>query len=923
MNDTTIPKPYWPSIMRVVVVMIAVLACLVLTVCLILPSLATRYLPVNAIKGMGVADFQGRVSSIGWYRATAGPFVLGHPERPAVTIGSVAVDYAPRELYRKRIRRLQISDVTINGTVGAGGIRLPGVDPIRGDAETPTVRANPGGWTPPMGLAVGRIEIRSARAILEWRQVTRRIPFDADLVPEGSDPARWKAQVRLYPGDQRMLLNVNLDLNERVGELRLDGHDLALDALAGLFRPAPGLDVSGKMALLAKATIGLAPFDLSDISIDLSWHEGRLSYGAASLAPLSRSAAASFSAASPDLEKWQIKAGGLRLQTLVPASVHTLDASLDLGQDTQTAESRIDLELLPFTMQCPRPVALEKALALPLKLSLTRHAAGDWRVEGGIIKANSNQPSKGPHAVIAGAQFRAGSPQATLTAAGRQLTGEILYQADLPHVQATAAGTTVTGPKATIGGALRFDLQPDTPLWSGQARAQLPALRLQGFGATGRLEALILSAQFEGQGDAPPMVAGQLQFVNGRFQHDGSGMRLAGIRLDLPYRSNPKQADAGGTFSIARIAHRQRDLGDIQGRIDQQEDGYTIAATHASRLFPNLNAEVSGRVGDGGWQSSPATVTVDIPAYTVPDDSDLGRWLPAAQGASLSGTVSARATASILDNRLHAELDLTLQDGLVRIPERKMVVAGIDTRLHFPELPRIRSAPAQSLRFDRAAMGAIVVDGGQFDFQLESPDTLLVEKGRLRWCGGKVDTQALRITAGKRDYQVSLYCQRLGLSQILEQLGSVHARGTGTVNGRIPVSFSNGKIRFDDGFLFSTPGEGGQIRLTGTEVLTRGIPSGTPQFVQVELARAALEDYAYEWVKLGLESQAEDMVMRLQFDGKPAKPLPFRYQKEIGSFVRVETGQQGSLFQGISLDVNLRLPLNRLLQYKDIVNMID
>jgi len=63
--------------------------------------------------------------------------------------------------------------------------------------------------------------------------------------------------------------------------------------------------------------------------------------------------------------------------------------------------------------------------------------------------------------------------------------------------------------------------------------------------------------------------------------------------------------------------------------------------------------------------------------------------------------------------------------------------------------------------------------------------------------------------------------------------------------------------------------------------------------------------------------------MRLQFDGKPAGPLPFVYKKEIGSFMRVEAGGQGSVFQGISLDVNLKLPLNRLLQYKDIVDMVD
>jgi hypothetical protein len=185
-----------------------------------------------------------------------------------------------------------------------------------------------------------------------------------------------------------------------------------------------------------------------------------------------------------------------------------------------------------------------------------------------------------------------------------------------------------------------------------------------------------------------------------------------------------------------------------------------------------------------------------------------------------------------------------------------------------------------------------------------------------------VDTQSLRISSEKQDYQVSLFCQRLALSRILEQLGSVNAHGTGTVNGRIPIMIRKGNIHFDDGFLFSTPGEGGRIQLTGTDMLTQGIPTGTPQFAQVDLAREALKDYVYTWAKLGLISDDEDLVMRLQFDGKPANPLPFVYKKEMGRFVRVRAGSQGSVFQGIALDVNLRLPLNQLLQYKDIVNMI-
>ncbi len=335
-----------------------------------------------------------------------------------------------------------------------------------------------------------------------------------------------------------------------------------------------------------------------------------------------------------------------------------------------------------------------------------------------------------------------------------------------------------------------------------------------------------------------------------------------------------------------------------------------------------MAAVLAGNVHINPARFGDADFTFQIPSYELPAESDLGRFVPEAKGVTLSGTISAQGKGSISSAGIHGDVDLAMKGGELRMTDKKITVAGIDANLRFPELPRIRSGPAQPIRFSRAAMGGIVMDGGMFDVQVESENTLFIEKGRLNWCGGKVDAQALRITAGKQDYQVSLYCQRLGLSRILEQLGTVNARGSGTVNGRIPIAYSNGRIRFDDGFLFSTPGETGQIQLSGTEMLTRGIPTGTPQFAQVELAQEALKNYAYTWAKLGLASEGEDFVMRLQFDGKPVNPLPFIYKKEIGSFVRVKAGAQGSVFQGIGLDVNLRLPLNQLLQYKDMVNML-
>jgi hypothetical protein len=90
----------------------------------------------------------------------------------------------------------------------------------------------------------------------------------------------------------------------------------------------------------------------------------------------------------------------------------------------------------------------------------------------------------------------------------------------------------------------------------------------------------------------------------------------------------------------------------------------------------------------------------------------------------------------------------------------------------------------------------------------------------------------------------------------------------------------------------------------------------------MELAREALKDYDYSWAKLNITSEGEELLLQMQMDGKPAKMLPFVYRKDIGGFVKVEAGSKGSKFQGIRLDVNFRLPLNKMLQYKGLIKMI-
>lgn len=267
-------------------------------------------------------------------------------------------------------------------------------------------------------------------------------------------------------------------------------------------------------------------------------------------------------------------------------------------------------------------------------------------------------------------------------------------------------------------------------------------------------------------------------------------------------------------------------------------------------------------------------------------------------------------------------MSASLAGGRITAREKDLRVEDLRLDLRLPALPAIWSDPAQGLAAGRAALGKIRIEDADLRFQIEPDGSVLIEQGRFTWCGGRVGTEAVRIAPGMTDLDLILHCDRLNLAQLLDQLGAARAEGKGAVNGRLPVRLRNGTMRFEDGFLYSTPGDGGVIHVTGARVLTAGIPENTPQSAQVDLAVEALKSYEYVWAKLGIATEGENLRLNLQFDGRPTGPLPFVYQKDFGGFVRVSADHPGSVFQGIRLDVNLALPLDRILRYRGLLEMI-
>ena len=417
-------------------------------------------------------------------------------------------------------------------------------------------------------------------------------------------------------------------------------------------------------------------------------------------------------------------------------------------------------------------------------------------------------------------------------------------------------------------------------------------------------------------------IAGQLKFADTRFEGNPANVVLHGVQGSIPFKFPAATSGQKGMISIKNTRFNQLDFGSVQAEVQQTASGLAFSGKMKNPVLPALAVQFSGasdfKQADG--LQTRARVTFSYPP-TAPE-IDLGKFLPAAQGFRFSGKLWEQGDIVIEKNGLQAIARTGVQNGILRHRKNKIAVSGIQTELLIQDLAKVRSAPGQKLNFDRASLGEIYIENGEIDFQIESANSFLIEKSHFMWCDGNVDAPAIRFKPGIDDYQLILYCDRLNLAKVLEQFGAASVEAQGELNGRIPIQIKNGQLSFKDGFLFTTPGQPGKIRMKDTEILTAGIPKDSPQYVQMELARKALEDYDYTWAKLNLNTEGEDLILSMQLDGKPAQSLPFVYQKDIGGFAKVEAGVQGSTFQGIRLDVNFRLPLNKLMQYQELIQMI-
>ena len=894
---------------RWIVIPLTLLVVLVLMAgYLLLPLAAERIVVPMMFKEAGVQDYALPVRAIGPFGMDLGALSIGPDTAPGIEVAAIRVGYNPAGLLQGHLTRLTLSGVRIRLVEKqGGGFEINGLSTVRNSAGEDQRLPQK------LPIAIDRVEVKQGEILVQKGDRPMAIPFEADIIPS-KDLQTMEGSIALTIFDGDMRVRGRVDLADNRLSAAWEGRGFRLQELARLMDLGDLTALTGTGAVRGGLQGRLAPLEIETADLTLSHTPCRLIWGDSRL-DLSGAADADHLQAtikSDGAGVWAVAAGPVRMTVPRGEGRFSVIGQLKSGDDERwewQGQLAATVALAPDINGSVRP-------AWPLIFETAADLSPEGRWQASLRVAES--PSSGT-----GEKTAPGSPSPwpTLTALTFRAEGERSpFNADA-HWQLPALDWAREGLRLhlkAVEGVAHYQHEGDAG--NGTLAVTLGSVTVSAPDGTAHLDAIRVSGQGEWTSGGPPRMSGEVAVDKGRFSGAEMEVRASGFSLRLPLAWPPPEKGKAGAFALASTVWKKRELGPLTGQLRQTAQGVSFEARHASRLVPGLTAKAAGRVGPGPGGHTPvgeiqwsAERPADAPPIAVsrllPDPPDLS--------ITFEGALFARGKATY-DGLLQGSLTAGIAAGRLQMDDQGGVIEGIETTFHLPDMTTLRSAPAQGLTFETTSLGNVRAEKGRLTYQVEPGSVVFLENGRFQWCGGTVIIPATRFTAGKNAYDITVFCDRLKLDQLLEQFGLAQVEGGGAVSGLLPVSLTDGRLSFENAFLYSSPGEGGVIRVQGSEVLTAGVPQGTPQYNQMELARYALKDYDYQWAKVTMNSVGDDLLVQLQFDGKPAEPLPFIYDPAAGGFVKTEPGTPGSVFQGIRLDVNVTLPLNRILRYREL-----
>ncbi len=698
------------------------------------------------------------------------------------------------------------------------------------------------------------VVLKNCRFVLHKGNHDFQIPFDIMSTLKLQDH-KIMAHILFYPFGENISTKIVYDINRGIELVSVEG---------------ASLDVNHMYQLLPGAA---QKFQLN----------GLVDFKAVSSAPL---------------KKWEIMVSNLNMNKPFQNRIDDLTAMVFLDNQEVRVEGTMDLTAHKIPpVQLSYGVMVDMKNGLVFGLNLKNAPLKSMNIKQGFISANAANPEISANL---NGTFEKAKGRIHLTVG----KGRVHHKAETVNFSKLDLNADIAADftKKGQGISSRFTIDAkNIQAKSDEIDSLLPKVSVSG--------KLKLNKSFEPSGHAV------LSLSDGRITSDKSKINASGLSVTLPFQYPEPTAGTTGKYEMPVFSYDNKHTLRLKGSILQTKAReFKLDGVIDNTSFPQVSTQFTCTAGVN--KTGYADIDFSTNSFQIMTQ-DIQKLIPGHKlTADIDMTARIEGKAEFGDKQTATAAVISIQNGSVTAPDLNLTVSGINSTIELNDLLVPESIPGQMLIIDMIEAKKIKIQDARIRFSLEDAASLLIENVQAKWCNGRISTESLRVFKDKKDYAFALYCDQLDMAQLMEQMELLHAKGTGTLSGRIPIAYSGGNISFDNGFLFSTSGSGGELKIEDTEkiISASGIPMHDPGFVQVDLAQEALKDFRYKWAKLIFNTFEDELSLNISINGKPNKNIPF-IPLENGKLIRVDASSPGSELEGLQLDLNLNLPFKEMMKF--------
>lgn len=318
-------------------------------------------------------------------------------------------------------------------------------------------------------------------------------------------------------------------------------------------------------------------------------------------------------------------------------------------------------------------------------------------------------------------------------------------------------------------------------------------------------------------------------------------------------------------------------------------DGYGLKVKGDAHVNP---------VGEGEWRIAESEINL----------AEWVGWLgpqlgPSMTGVSIGGTLTLKGEGTWRGGKLGGRAELTLRDGRLDLPKRKVLLEGIACTLVIEDLAKPRTAPSQVLTWQSGHYDVVALGAGRFEFALDG-DKATLARATIAAFGGELAITGVTFSTKKPEFTASAQVTGFDVGQLVFLLPRVLAHAKGKLDGYMDLARSAQGIAIGGAYLGLRSGETAEIQFVPSPgILSASLP---PQINKVYPGIAKVESE-------GIPLLAESLELRF---------VPEKDDQGRTAWVHIAGRPVDPGFKGpIDLTMNIRGPLDQVLNQSTEVGL--